>query len=110
MPDVLGRVGPAQRTGPNPETAAEDSYAYGSYWWTFQPLLETVCGDELGSGYDERQPVVRKRFDDLQRGWAAEVDRLVAGGRADDWDDLTERCVAEAMRTARSLIDDLAAH
>lgn len=107
LPDVLGRAGRAHGTGPNPEKAAVDRYADDSYWWAFQALLESVAGDELGSSYLERQPVVRARFDDLQARWVAEVDRLVDGGAADDWDDLTERCAAEAMQVANELRDGL---
>jgi len=107
LPDVLGRAGTAQGTGPDPETAAHDSYADGSYWWTFQSLLETVCGDELGSRYDERRPVVRACLDALQDRWVAEVDRLAAGGAPEGWDALTDRCVVEAMTAARELVDDL---
>ena len=108
LPDVLGRAGQAQGTGPNPETAVEDRFAAGSYWWAFQSLLETVCGDELGSRYGERSPVVRACFDDLQERWVAEVDRLAAGGSVEEWDGLTERCVNEAMRAACELESDLA--
>jgi secernin len=109
LPDVLGRAGRAHGTGPRPETAVEDRFADGSYWWAFQSLLETVCGDELGSRYDERGPVVRACFDDLQERWVAEVDRLAAGASVEEWDGLTERCVSEAMHAARELERDLAA-
>ena len=84
-------------------------FADGSYWWAFQSLLETVCGDELGSRYGDRRPVVRACFDDLQDRWVAEVERLLAAGaRPEEWDGLTERCVSEAWHAARELERDLA--
>lgn len=47
-------------------------------------------GDELGTMYAERQPVVREALDSLQAGWLEEVDILLADGAgASAWDDLT---------------------
>jgi secernin len=107
LPDVLGRAGRAHGTGPDPEKAEKDGYAEGSYWWTFQALLEAVAGDEAGSRYHERQPLVRTRFEELQQGWAEQVDGMSDGASTAQWDDLTERCTAEALEVARGLLSEL---
>jgi secernin len=58
-PAVLAKAGTQHGAGPNPERAAASTYSTDSYWWTFQRLLETDAGDDLGSTYRERQPAVR---------------------------------------------------
>ena len=109
LPEVLGRAGSAQGTGPNPEQAVQDAYRTGSYWWTFQALLEAVTA-EAGSRYEERQPVVRERFDPLQQRWMDEVDQLGSDAGPDEWDALTAQCTAEALDAAGSLLDEFTAH
>jgi secernin len=108
LPDILGRPGTARSTGPNPEEADKDAFTDDSYWWTFQALLETVAGDAAGSRYHGRQPIVRQRFDQLQRKWAGEVDRFIGGtANGEAWDDLTERCTADALQAAHALLSEM---
>jgi secernin len=111
VPDILSRAGSYTATGPSPEEADKDSYAEDSYWWTFQLLLETVAGDELGTRYHERQAVVRQRFDLLQARWIDAVEALTETNAPDEaWTELTSRCVTEAQRTAQDLIRELQDH
>jgi secernin len=109
LPEVLGRAGLAEGTGPNPEQAVKDGYRAGSYWWVFQALLEAVTA-EAGSHYYERQSVVRKHFDQMQQRWIEEADRLPHDAATEDWDDFTAQCTAEALDAAGSLLDGFAAH
>jgi secernin len=108
VPAALTAAGTAQGTGPNPERASIDAPAPGSYWWSFQRLLETVAGDAHGTGYHARQPEVRARFDQLQQHWLKAVDELGADATDAQWRALIEQCVTEAQETAEALIRDLA--
>ena len=97
LPTTLGAAGAADGTGPNPELAEVDQPLEGSYWWTFQELLEAVAGDNLGEHYEERQPIVRAKLDRLQDEFVAEADTLIGNrARPEDWDALTARCVERA--------------
>jgi secernin len=111
VPEVLSRAGSHTATTPNPEEAEKDTYAESSYWWTFQRLLETVAGDDLGTRYNDRQPVVRQRFDRLQAQWLHAVDDLTQTNAPEQaWAKLTSRCVTEAKTTAQDLIRELQDH
>jgi secernin len=104
LPEVLARAGTAHTTSCNPERAPEDAPADGSYWWTFQRLLDAVKGDELGTAFAERQPQVRDAFDPLETAWRAELaDVLDAGPQAQTA--FTRRCVDGALATASALFD-----
>lgn len=104
LPDTLTLAGPAQQTGPDPESASRDTYAPGSFWWQFEDLLETVAGDQAGSRYPERQPIVHARLDGLQRDWLDQAARLQAK-HADvtTWAALTEQCAIEAIEAVQEL-------
>jgi len=105
LPAVLGAAGTASGTGPNPELADLDRSAEGSYWWTFQRLLEAVAGNDLGGRYDERQPILRSELDPLQREFVSDADALtVTRAGPQDWDALTARCVARAHDAAGELL------
>jgi secernin len=108
LPAVLSAAGAAHGTGPNPERAAADGPAPGSFWWSFQTLLETVAGDAHGAEYHARQPEVRTRFDQLQQQWLKQVDELGGDATDEQWRALTEHCVAEAHATADELVRELA--
>ena len=75
----------------------------GSYWWTFQRLLDAVKGDALGSAFAERQPQVRAAFDRLETEWRAELARGPGELGA-----FTGRCVEQAVDVAVGLIDRFA--
>jgi secernin len=103
LPSVLGTAGAAAGTGPNPEDAVVDTPTGESFWWSFQTLLETVAADGNGTGYRDRQPVVRARFDQMQQMWLKQVEELGANATDEEWRALTEHCVAEAHATADEL-------
>jgi secernin len=116
LPEVLEQGGSARLTGCNPERAPEDRPADDSYWWTFQRLLDTVKGDELGSEYAVRQPLVRDTFDPLEAAWRAELDDVLAEAAGHSRDAgsaplaaFTRRCVDGALAAANGLLDRFAA-
>ena len=105
VPGLLATAGTARGTGPNPEQAEQDRYAEDSLWWRFQRLLELVTGDEHGSAYHDRQPVVRAAFDSLQAEFL-EAAQTLSHRDADPaaWAALTDSCVQRAGSAADQLI------
>jgi secernin len=108
LPASLSRAGVAHGAGPHPERVPADAPSPGSFWWSFQTLLESVVGDTDGGRYHERQPEVRLRLDRLQQRWLAQVAELATDATDAHWRALTEECVAEAQHTARELVRDFA--
>jgi hypothetical protein len=108
LPAALTRAGTQHGTGPHPERVLADTREPGSFWWSFQTLLEAVAGDADGSCYRERQPRVRARLDQLQQRWLAEVEVLAHDGSDEEWQELTRRCVSEAHAVAEELVAELA--
>jgi secernin len=106
LPAPLSTAGVAHGAGPNPEQVPADTKSPGSFWWSFQTLLEAVAGDTDGGRYHERQPEVRARFDQLQQHWLKQVDELGTNATDEQWHALTEQCVAEAQDTADELVRD----
>jgi secernin len=120
VPEALAGGGAAQPVGVNPERAPEDAPAEGSYWWTFQRLLNAVKGDELGSLYAERQPHVRAAFDELETAWRAQLDGVVARARelrsrgdeqaaSEALAAFSRDCVESALATAEELLERFSA-
>ncbi len=116
LPEVLGRAGSAGATSCNPERAPADAPADGSYWWTFQRLLDAVKGDALGTAFADRQAQVRDSFDPLETAWRAELDDVLeqaaalpsADRRAELLESWTRRCVERALATAHRLLEEFA--
>ena len=116
VPDALA-LPAAPDPPPRPEEVAPAAFDHRSYWWRFQRLLDTVKGGEEAWSFDERQPVVRRAFDGLERRWATElpdVERdasaLLAAGDERGRELLatfTERCVDEALETCDRLTSEL---
>ena len=109
LPEVLGHTGTPRPPSYNPEHAPDDVPVEGSYWWTFQQLLEAVKDDALGSAFVDRQPQVRAAFDPLETAWRAELDDLLEGA-ADPvlLAAFTRQCVEQALATANGLLDRFA--
>jgi secernin len=113
VPDVLARAGTADPETYNPEHAPTDMPADGSYWWTFQRLLDAVKGDALGTAFAGRQAQVRDTFDPLETAWRAELDDVLEQAatlrpgdrRAELLASLTRRCVERALAAANGLLD-----
>lgn len=110
LPAVLEQGGTARPADWNPEHAPQDRPAGDSYWWTFQRLLDAAKGDALGSAFTDRQARVRETLDELERGFHAELDDLIAtGAGAEALGDLTQRCVDRALAAANQLLERFAA-
>jgi secernin len=120
LPEVLDRAGSARTTSCNPERAPADAPAEGSYWWTFQRLLDAVKGDALGSAFAARREHVRDTFDQLEIAWRAELDDVLENaaalrsrhGRDAEAEMLaafTRQCVDRALAAANGLLEQFAA-
>ncbi len=73
LPEILSQAGKAGKSVTPPPQAIQDEYSPGSWWWQFRELIDMVKGDEIGSKYNERQPMVRATFDELEKRFAAEA-------------------------------------
>lgn len=97
-----------------PEDAPEAGYDPRSYWWRFRRLLDTVKGGEMAWDFADRQPLVRRAFDPLERRWAQELPDVrrrarEAGegeARAAILADFTGRCAQEALDVLEDLIEE----
>lgn len=115
LPEMMSAAGTAGRKMVAPPDAQEDQSREGSYWWIFRDLLDAAKGDEYGSRFAERQPLVRERFDLLERRWmqeAAGIERqaveLMKKGEKDQaaqlLADFTADCARQAADEAGALI------
>ena len=107
LPAIVSRAGAFGKKVLAPNKAAEDSFSPKSYWWLFRDLLDRTKGAPIGSkvGYWEtRNPVVRAKFDALEKQFEAEVPnvlqravKLRKQGKEDEaaktLDGYTEECV-----------------
>ena len=75
-PDMIQRAGRAGKITKAPPQAPPDEYSPDSYWWLFKELLWIVKGDELGTRYPKRQPLVRAAFDELERSFLSEIRKI----------------------------------
>ncbi|HEX7126217.1 MAG TPA: C69 family dipeptidase [Thermodesulfobacteriota bacterium] len=116
VPETVSRAGSERRSVTPPNEARPDTPAPDSYWWRFRTLLDRVKGNETGDHYRHRQPVVRARFDELERAFAAEAETVEreavaarrrggTGGAARMLRDFTARCVERAAAAATELIE-----
>jgi len=114
LPKVLTVAGRQGKTVTPPLQAKRDEFSAKSYWWLFRDLLDKIKGDETGTEFDKRQPIVRSAFDRLEQKWMAqcrEVEQRAITQRESreiakmirTLDDFTERCVQEAVATVNKL-------
>src|SRR5690625_2051842 len=109
---------PASPVVARPDTFGQAKFDAAAYWWKFQNLLDATKGSADGASFNERQPVVRDRFDGLERRWEAEVDELRTSWRAADADqraalrqemrELTARAVDDVESELESLLTEFA--
>jgi secernin len=115
LPEGFDAAGSAGHRMRRPEEAPVDTYDGRSYWWRFQRLLDLVKGDELGGKYNERQPVVRRAFDELERRWAVELPEAEKealrlrrhhgpAAMADSLAAFTDSCARQALKIADDMI------
>jgi secernin len=114
LPDVLAQAGRQGKTVTRPDRAKPDTFSKDSYWWLFRELLDQVKGDETGSRFRTRQPIVRQTFDRLEREWqdrARKTEQLAITERnagrsaqaARRLDNLTDACVETALDAVAKL-------
>jgi len=114
LPDVVTRAGRQGKTVTAPDRAKPDTFSEKSYWWLFRDLLDRIKGDETGTRFRQRQPVVRKAFDRLERQWldrSLNIEQLAITERGSGkqaqasrrLDEFTDSCVTEALETVTML-------
>lgn len=118
LPAVLSTAGRMGKTVTAPPKAKHDAFSQRSYWWLFRDLLDRTKGDETGTCFKRRQPVVRAAFDRLEKKWAGQCEQvqkravgLISSGEAAGarrvLDDFTGRCVEEAVAAVNRLRDSM---
>ena len=118
LPAIVSRAGTFGKRVTAPHLATEDTFAPNSYWWQFRRLLDTVKGDPIGSRpgcYDERQQIVRAKFDALEASFAeqaVQVVRQASALREQDklaaahvLDDFSATCVQRVSTTVAELLE-----
>lgn len=88
-------------------------------WWLFRRLMDLTKGDPIASlpgYYDERNPVVRSYFDELESSFEQEVPEIIEraqriGGndknkRAEVFDQFTAQCVKRVVSILEKLLHD----
>jgi len=114
LPDFVTSAGKAGTKVTPPNKAPKDEYSSRSYWWEFRKLIDLTKGDEIGSTWNIRHPIVRKAFDELEAEFAYEAKiaeakavKLMAEGKKKEAEELltkfTEECFRKALETVRAL-------
>ena len=114
LPKILTRAGRQGKTVTRPDRAKRDTFSKKSYWWLFRDLLDRIKGDDTGTHFRKRQPMVRNAFDQLERQWlerSATLEQNViadrksrkTGDASKRLDDFTDSCVGEALATVKKL-------
>jgi len=114
LPEILSTAGKAGKSVTAPPEAVQDEFSPNSWWWQFRELHDMVRDDEIGTKYNERQPMVRAAFDTLEKKFAAEAwkaeQRAVAlkkAGKAAEaaavLDEFMAKCVEESLATIKDL-------
>lgn len=110
------KVLPAQQAG-------EDHFSPDSYWWLFRRLMDIVKGDPIyspGNYYEERNLVVRERFNTLEQDFLVQTPTVVAqaahlrqidqGAAARLLDDFTTRCIQMVVAALQDLMKTFSEH
>jgi secernin len=114
VPAQFTQAGPAGQRTQRPDQAPLDTFAPDSYWWRFRRLLDEVKGGEQAWAYPQRQPIVRRAFDELESRWAQDLPKVEEqalslrrdgehDAMADVLADFTEACAREAL----AVVDEL---
>jgi secernin len=114
LPEILSTAGKAGKSVTAPPEAIQDEFSSNSWWWQFRELHDMVRGDEIGTKYNERQPMVRATFDTLEKKFAAEAWKveqkavaLKKAGKANEaaavLDEFMAKCVEESLATIKDL-------
>lgn len=119
IPSFVKDPGAAGKKIMAPNEAIKDEYSPNSYWWEFKKLLDLTKGDEIGSTWNVRHPVVRKASDAVEADFAErllavekEAANLIQKGDTEKaWQFLssfTEKCFEQSLETVRILQKELA--
>lgn len=76
LPEIVSRTGTLGKQVQPADQVAEDTFSPVSYWWLFRQLNDWVKGDAIASlpgCYHERNPLVRARFDALERSFVEQL-------------------------------------
>jgi len=114
LPAFVENAGTAGRRITAPNKAIKDKYSPGSYWWESRKLLDITKGDDIGSTWNVRHPVVRKFLDELEARFAKELQsvekeaaNLMQRGDTEKagriLDSFTEKCFAQSLEAVRGL-------
>jgi secernin len=121
LPAMVDCVGTAGKKVIAPNRAILDEYSPDSYWWEFKRLSDITKGDEIGSTWNQRHPMVKETFNRLENKFVeniAVVEREV--GILMEKQDMqsvelilssfTESCFKESMDTVRYLQREIVQH
>lgn len=117
LPDVVSRAGTFGKRVVPPNEATKDKFSADSYWWLMRDLLDKTRGKPVGvkPGYwAKRHPIVRKRFDALEKKFREGLPEVVEKAKAlrkegridkaaEVLDAYTARCVKEVVSTVNEL-------
>lgn len=117
LPDIVSKAGKFGKRVVPPNKAKEDEFSPDSYWWLFRDLLDKTKGDPVGTkvGYwNTRNPIVREKFDPLEKEFEAEVSSIVEkavelrkGGREEEGakvlDEFTQKCIDKVIKSVNEL-------
>ncbi|WP_286976529.1 C69 family dipeptidase [Acetomicrobium sp. UBA5826] len=119
LSEIVSEAGSFGKVLTPPVSATEDSFSPKSYWWLFRRLMDLTKGDPIASlpgYYDERNPVVRSYFDELESSFEQEVPEIIEraqriGGndknkRAEVFDQFTAQCVKRVVSVLEKLLHD----
>jgi len=118
LPAFVENAGTAGKRITAPNKAIKDNYSSDSYWWETRRLLDISKGDDIGSTWNIRHPIVRKFLDELEAKFAKELQpvekeaaSLMRGGDTEKagqvLDSFTEKCFAESLKTVRGLQQEI---
>ena len=119
LPEIVSRAGRFGNRVVPPPQVTEDAFSFDSYWWLFRQLMDQTKGDpitNLPGYYASRNPVVRERFDALERDFEAELPDVAKGAVASNCidaqeralvlDEFTQDCVHRVVATLHSLLEE----
>jgi len=118
LPAMVGYNGKADKDVISPDKARIDVYTNGSYWWEFKKLCDLTRGDEIGSTWSQRHPIVRKALDSLEKEFERdfynlESEAIVLQDKGDikeaelTLSSFTEQCFSKCLDRAYLLQQDV---
>jgi secernin len=116
LPEIVSRAGTYGKHHLPADSVEPDEFSPQSYWWLFRRLNDQVKGDPVRSVpgcYHAQHPIVRERFDALERAFEAEIPRVmkdaVAARQADPGkgsrilDEFSASCVRKVVAALEEL-------